>query len=182
MAPRFTLHDDGSFRSPRNCTPRAEPSASVLAVGAASPTSVLWAAAAEPKAEVAEAAPAVGIPPTSSNKYGKAAAGGGRYGNLKKAGGPSEGLTGLKAHVAPKSANFAVQKRESEFEQEDTDVPQSARAAVGSWSASGGTREASFKKRPPSSGTLSESQSAMGFAVVLQAADGARPLSLASLQ
>ena len=69
----------------------------------------------------------------------------------------------------PKSANFALPVAEKP--EDDEERPQSARAATRSWSASGGTREATFKKRrgPPRGGTDGKSN-AIGFATVLSAA------------
>ena len=69
----------------------------------------------------------------------------------------------------PKSANFALPKVEPEEDEEER--PQSARAAIRSWSESGGAREATFKKRPPSDGKLEQQRRAVGFASVLQAAE-----------
>ena len=78
---------------------------------------------------------------------------------------------------SPKSANFALAKVEPEEDEEER--PQSARAAIRSWSESGGAREATFKKRPPSDGKLGEQRRAVGFASVLQAARQARKAGLA---
>ena len=81
--------------------------------------------------------------------------------------------------VYPKSANFALPVRESEADPDE--APQSARAAVRSWSTSGGMREATFKKRPASSSSFGKANGgAVGFAVILNAADEA-PRSRGSL-
>lgn len=123
--------------------------------------------------------------PAASSKYGKAAGGkaaAGGYGNMKKkAAGASGGATpATKAY--PKSANFALGSAAGDKDEDQpADGSQSARASVRSWSATGGMREATFKKRCNSC-SAAERQHAVGFAVVLQAAEhGSRPSSCASL-
>jgi len=73
--------------------------------------------------------------------------------------------------VYPKSATFERVSDLADYE-ESAELPQSARAAVRSWSASGGMREATFRKRPPSHSQLGAgAASGLGFATVLNAAN-----------
>lgn len=110
------------------------------------------------------------------------ATGGGGYGNLKRGGygglgqskATGEGPAAAdKKKVFPKSANFARMPTGLEVEEDEKEAPQSARAAVRSWSASGGMREATFKKKH------APANKAVGFGIILQAAE--RPYSLSSL-
>ena len=69
----------------------------------------------------------------------------------------------------PKSANFALAKLESVSQSE---VPQSARAANSrSWSASGGVRDATFRKQRLGAPKNALDTNPVGFSVVLGAAD-----------
>lgn len=89
-----------------------------------------------------EAAP---TPPRQAGGYGALKRGG--YGKMSSDRDENQRVK----KIYPKSANF--QRQETGLELDDGDMkeaPQSARAAMRSWSASGGEREATFKKRPPS--------------------------------
>ena len=100
----------------------------------------------------------------------------GGYGNMGGASGRSNRSDVPKQY--PKSANFARLPTGLEVAHDEAGAPHSARAAVKSWSSTGGVREATFKKKPPSNAKL-DGNSAVGFAVILQQAE--RPYSLSSL-
>lgn len=97
--------------------------------------------------------------------------GAGRYGGLGRGTSATVGPPAAVPRVYPKSANFATERVSYLVDHEDsTEQPQSARAAVRSWSASGGMREATFRKRPPSY-THEGVSTGLGFASVLNAAN-----------
>jgi hypothetical protein len=136
-----------------------------------------------PAAGAARAIPAA-LPPSPPTKPPTPPSSSGGYGNLKRGGGGGGGygkLANNKApevnkapKVYPKSANFARMPTGLELEEGDVDTqPQSARAAVRSWSATGGMREATFKKRPASREFSDKRRpnSAVGFASILNLAD-----------
>ena len=177
MPPRCSFHE--GFTSPRPVVVESEPPTERL-YGAACAGSSSSSSSSSNAAVVAGTA----APNRGASKYGKVAAGGGRYGNLKR-GDDNQGPPPAAApRVYPKSANFAIaadgtrdSRRTGDFDvDEEQEAPQSARAAVRSWSASGGTREATFKRRPASHGKFGNDgggnvASAVGFAVILNAAD-----------
>lgn len=176
MPPRCSFHEGFTSPRPLGASPNSARSLSAAASGTYSGSTSTSPTPPPP------------APAPSPNKYGKVAAGGGKYGQLKKSVSTKEAATGpapsAVPKIYPKSANFAqTNERESRKADMGLDsddeavVPQSARAATSSWSASGGTREATFKKRPNSSANFSNerehasSSSAIGFAIVLNAAD-----------
>ena len=136
--------------------------------------------------ETSEASGRQNAPPATRGGYGTLKKSGG-YGKLSAGAGPSASGSAspptASAKVYPKSANFT--RMATGLEVEDLDeAPRSARAAVRSWSASGGNRDATFKKKSTSkmsSANLDRAgnpKSAVGFAVIIAAAE--RPYSNSS--
>ena len=109
----------------------------------------------------------------SGGGYGKLGSGGGGGGSGGgcSGGGGSSSSNGLLVapplkKALPKSANFARQLTGLEVNDDEDERPQSARAAVRSWSDSGGMRDATFRKK-----SGHRTPSSVGFATVLAAAD-----------
>ena len=109
----------------------------------------------------------------SGGGYGKlgSGGGGGGSGGGGSGGGGSSSSNGLLVapplkKALPKSANFARQLTGLAVKDDEDERPQSARAAVRSWSDSGGMRDATFRKK-----SGHRTPSSVGFATVLAAAD-----------
>ena len=186
MAPKCSFHE-GFYAS--EASPRSN--RSTLAAAAAGSRDVLAAAKAggcapmqmdvlDPSSSAA-LAPATERPVAARGGYGGLAKpvvkSGGGYGKLGSGGGGGGGGGGSSSSngllvalplkkALPKSANFARQLTGLEVDDDEDERPQSARAAVRSWSDSGGMRDATFRKK---SGR--RTPSSVGFATVLAAAD-----------
>ena len=164
-----------SFHSPRQPGQLSGRSLAVAAAGtacSADDASTAAAATAAPPLEMTVIPTALPVAPRSATIVAPPARGG--YGNLKRGGAAAPPAAQPKAF--PKSANFARMPTGLEVDDEDRmPTPQSARAAVRSWSSTGGMREATFKKkRPPSNGAFGGG----GLSILAQAQ---KPYSQSSL-